>query len=167
MPDMRRRSRSEQHEATVDGLFAEPVPDNSVEVNNSTNPPTTVLGFDYGARRIGVAVGSGLTRSARALEVVANGSQGPDWPRLDLLLRRTSRAARAFAAALGERYRLPMHLVDERLSSREAARRFAERRARGETRRKHAQALDAIAAEIIVETWLSASGDGGIDSVAT
>jgi putative holliday junction resolvase len=150
-------------------------------VNNSTNPATTVLGFDYGARRIGAAVGNGLTRSARALEVVANGSHGPDWPRLDLLLRewrpdallvglpltmdgteqQTSRAARAFAAALGERYGLPLYLVDERLSSHEAARRFADRRARGETRRKHAQALDAIAAEIIVETWLSPALDNG------
>ncbi len=152
--------------------------DQLVQVNNSTNPTTTVLGFDYGARRIGVAVGNGLTRSARALEVVANSSQGPDWPRLDLLLRewrpdallvglpltmngteqQNSRAARVFAITLGERYGLALHLVDERLSSHEAARRFADRRARGESRRKHAQALDAIAAEIIVETWLTEKG---------
>jgi putative Holliday junction resolvase len=147
-----------------------------IQVNNSTNNATTVLGFDYGARRIGVAVGNGLTRSARALEVVANGPQGPDWVRLDALLREwlpsallvglpltmegaeqnTSRAARAFAAGLGERYRLPLHMVDERLSSHEASRRFADRRASGQSRRKHAQVLDAVAAEIIVETWLAA-----------
>ena len=48
---------------------------------------TTILGFDYGARRIGVAVGNALTRSARALEVVANSEQGADWRRLDALLR--------------------------------------------------------------------------------
>jgi putative holliday junction resolvase len=161
----------------VSDLFIE----NNTQVNNSTNSPATVLGFDYGARRIGVAVGNGLTRSARALEVVTNGSQGPDWQRLDLLLRewrpeallvglpltmegteqQTSRAARGFAAALEKRYSVALHLVDERLSSREAAQRFADRRARGETRRKHAQALDAIAAEIIIETWLSVAGDGG------
>ncbi len=154
-------------------------------MTGTQNAPTTVLGFDYGTRRIGVAVGNGLTRSARALEVVANGGQGADWTRLDLIMRewrpdalliglpltmdgaeqQISRAARAFAGALGERYRLAVHLVDERLSSHEAARRFAERRAHGETRRKHAQALDAIAAEIIVETWLSAAGDGSLVSV--
>ncbi|MDR3389179.1 MAG: Holliday junction resolvase RuvX [Rudaea sp.] len=139
------------------------------------------MGFDYGARRIGVAVGNGLTRNARALEVIANGGHGPDWRRLDLLLREwrpaallvglpltmdgteqpTSIAARAFAAALSERYGVAMHLVDERLSSHEAARRFADRRARGESRRKHAQTLDAVAAEIIIETWLSAAPPGG------
>ena len=148
-----------------------------IQVDNCTNT-TTVLGFDYGARRIGVAVGNGLTRAARALEVVTNGLQGPDWLRLDTLLRewrpdallvglpltmkgaeqQTSRAARAFAAALGERYRVPLHLVDERLSSMEAARRFADRRASGQSRRKDAQTLDAIAAEIIVETWLTEKG---------
>jgi putative Holliday junction resolvase len=152
--------------------------DDYIQVNNSTNPSTTVLGFDFGTRRIGVAVGNCLTRGARALEVVANGMQGPDWPRLDVLLRewqpaallvglpltmegqeqQTSRAARAFATALGARYRLPLHLVDERLTSIEAASRFADRRASGQTRRKHAQALDAVAAEIIVETWLAEKG---------
>ena len=147
-------------------------------VNNSINSTTTVLGFNYGARRIGVAVGNDLTRGASALEVITNGAHGPDWPRLDTLLRewkpdallvglpltmegaeqQTSRAARAFAAALGERYSVPLHLVDERLSSIEAARRFADRRASGQTRRKHAQSLDAVAAEIIVETWLAENG---------
>jgi RNase H-fold protein (predicted Holliday junction resolvase) len=53
------------------------------------------------------------------------------------------------------------------LSSHEAARRFADRRARGETRRKHAQTLDAVAAEIIVETWLTAASDGDAAHIST
>jgi putative Holliday junction resolvase len=65
-----------------------------------------------------------------------------------------SRAAREFAANLEQRYRVPVILVDERHSSQEAARRFAARRAGGTARRKHAAALDAVAAEIIVERWL-------------
>lgn len=139
---------------------------------------TTVLGFDYGARRIGVAVGNALTGSARALEVIANGTQGPDWTRVAGLVRewrpqmllvglpltmngeeqKNSAAARAFAAQLKERYNLPAAHVDERLSSVEAAQRFAQRRAGGSARRKHAQALDSIAAEVIVEQWLRDSG---------
>lgn len=135
---------------------------------------STALGFDYGARRIGVAVGNALTGTARALEVIANGAQGPDWPRVDALMRewqpqillvglpltmegeeqKNSAAARAFAARLDEKYKLPTQLVDERLSSREAAHRFAQRRAGGQARRKHAAALDAVAAEIIIEQWL-------------
>src|SRR6185369_5543567 len=136
--------------------------------------PTTVLGFDFGTRRIGIAVGNMISRSARALEVLANGERGPDWARLEALLREwrpdallvglpltvndseqvTSRAARSFAAELETRYRLPVTFVDERHSSREAAQRFAERRAGGSAKRKHAAALDAEAAAIIVERWL-------------
>jgi len=136
--------------------------------------PTTVIGFDYGARRIGAALGNRISASARALEVVANGAGGPNWQRIDALLREwrpdallvglpltldsgeqaNSQAARAFAAALHARSKLPVLLVDERLSSREAAQRFAARRASGEAKRKHAAALDAVAAEVIVEQWL-------------
>lgn len=135
---------------------------------------TTVLGFDYGARRIGVAVGNRVTASARALDVVGNGANGPDWARIAALLREwrpdallvglpltldageqaNSQNARAFADALHERHGLPVTLVDERLTSRAASDRFAERRAGGTAKRKHAAALDAIAAEIIVEQWL-------------
>ena len=138
------------------------------------SPATTVIGFDFGARRIGAAIGNVISRSARAVDVVANSETGPDWPRLDALLRewrpdallvglplmlddseqRASRAARAFADELQERYRLPVMLVDERHSSQEAARRFAARRAGGAAKRKHAAALDSVAAEIIVERWL-------------
>lgn len=135
---------------------------------------TTVIGFDYGARRIGIAVGNAITNSARALDVLANGERGPDWQRLDALLREwrpdallvglpltlddgeqvTSRAARTFAGELQTRYGLPVQLVDERHSSQEAAQRFAARRAGGTAKRKDAAALDAVAAEIIVERWL-------------
>ncbi|MFT3791347.1 MAG: Holliday junction resolvase RuvX [Rudaea sp.] len=138
---------------------------------------TVVLGFDYGARRIGVAVGNRVTASARALEVVGNGANGPDFARIAALLREwrpdallvglpltldsgeqaNSRNARAFAEALRERHALPVDLVDERLTSHAASERFAERRAGGTARRKHVAALDAIAAEVIVEQWLRES----------
>jgi putative Holliday junction resolvase len=140
----------------------------------SAPPATTIMGFDYGARRIGVAVGNAVTRSARALEVVANGERGPDWSRLEALLRewrpdllvvglplhlddgeqRITRSARAFASELESRQQRPVQLVDERHSSQEAAARFAARRAGGTARRKDAAALDAVAAEIILERWL-------------
>ena len=110
----------------------------------------------------------------RALSVVGNGDNGVDWPRVAAVVRdwrpnvllvglplmldgseqANSRTARAFAAELGERYKLPVHLVDERLSSVEASQRFAERRASGQARRKNANELDAIAAQVIIETWL-------------
>ena len=68
--------------------------------------------------------------------------------------QKNSKAARAFAAQLGERCKLTTQLVDGRLSSREAGTRFAQRRASGAARRKHAATIDAVAAEISVEQWL-------------
>lgn len=134
-----------------------------------------VLGFDYGSRLIGVALGNRLTRAARPLGVVANGGAGPDWERIDRWIREwqpealvvglpltldgeeqpASRGARAFAAALAKRCTAPLHLVDERRSSIEAARRFAQRRAAGVAKKKHAADIDAVAAEVITETWLA------------
>jgi putative Holliday junction resolvase len=136
--------------------------------------PTTVLGFDFGTRRIGVAYGQRVTGTARALAVVANGAQ-PDWAHLDQLVRDwrpdalvvglpltldgaeqdASRRARRFGAALGERYRLPVHEQDERLSSVEASARFAAARRQGTRRQKHAELLDAMAAQVIVESFLA------------
>ena len=139
----------------------------------------TVLGFDVGARRIGVAVGSAFGHGARALAVVDVHAQGPDWAAIDQLQREwrpdglvvgdpmtldggdqpIRRKARAFATALHARYALPVVLVDERSSSIEAAQRFAAERAQGRKRRRDAAALDAVAAAVIVERWLAAPQD--------
>lgn len=138
-----------------------------------------VLGFDFGQRLLGVAVGNHLTASARALTVVRVRDGLPLWPELDPLLKEwqpnalivglpltlqgteqsITRAARRFAACIGERYALPVHLVDERHTSQEAARRFAAERAAGLKRRRDAQTLDAVAAAVILEAWLA--GDRG------
>ncbi len=140
---------------------------------------STVMGFDVGSRRIGVAVGSAFGVGGRALAVVDVHAHGPDWVALDRLNRewrpdglvvgdpmtleggdQPIRArAHAFAHELHARYRLPVVLVDERSSSIEAAQRFASDRAQGRKRRRDAEALDAVAAAIIVERWLAAPDD--------
>ena len=139
----------------------------------------TVLGFDVGARRIGVAVGSAFGHGARALAVVDVHAHGPDWNEIDRLRREwrpdgfvvgdpmtldggdqpIRKFARAFAGELRTRYALPVVMVDERASSIEAAQRFADARADGRKRRRDADALDAMAAAIIVERWLAAPQD--------
>jgi putative holliday junction resolvase len=139
----------------------------------------TVLGFDVGARRIGVAVGSAIGHGARALAVVDVHGQGPDWPAIDRLHKEwrpdgfvvgdpltldggdqpIRRFAHAFAHQLQARYSLPVVLVDERSSSIEAAQRFAADRAQGRRRRRDADALDAVAAAVIIERWLAAPQD--------
>lgn len=140
---------------------------------------STVLGFDVGSRRIGVAIGSAYGVGARALAVVDVRGDGPDWAALDRLQREwrphglivgdpltldgddqpNRKRAQAFARQLLQRYRLPVLLVDERSSSVEAARRFATERAEGRKRRRDAANLDAVAAAVIIERWLSAPGD--------
>ena len=134
-----------------------------------------VLGFDVGSRLTGVAIGNRLTATARALDVVAMRDGQPDWNRLDALQREwqpdtvvvglpltlegteqpASRRARAFASQLGQRYGLPVQLIDERHSSREAAQRFAAGRAAGLRRRRDAAGIDAEAAAVILERWLA------------
>ena len=61
-----------------------------------------------------------------------------------------------------QRTQLPVVMVDERNSSQEAARRFAEERAVGKRRRRDAELLDAVAAAIIVDRWLAAPGDATV-----
>lgn len=148
------------------------MPDPSVP---AASPPADgiVLGFDVGARRIGVAVGSALG-GARAVAVVDVHEAGPDWKAVDRLHAEwrprglvvgdpmtldggdqpIRRFARAFANELRTRYRLPVVMVDERASSIEAAQRFARDRAAGNRRRRDAAALDAVAAAVIIERWL-------------
>jgi putative Holliday junction resolvase len=135
-----------------------------------------VLGFDYGTRWIGVAVGNRLT-GARPLLTIAHGGAAPPWRAIEQLVadwqpvalvvglpldrdggeQAMSRAARGFARQLGERHGLPVHTIDERHTSQEANRRFAARRAAGNARRKDAAGLDALAAQVILESWLAES----------
>jgi putative Holliday junction resolvase len=136
---------------------------------------SVVLGFDYGLRRIGVAVGQRVTGTASAIAVLRNSDQGPDWAACDALHKTwrpqalivglplgrdghdqpMTHAARGFARLLEERYRLPVYLVDERYTSRAADAEFVEARRAGTARRKDAAMLDAQAARRIVEQWLS------------
>jgi len=142
----------------------------------------TVLGFDVGMRRIGVAVGSALSLGARAVAVVdvhGHPAVDVDWPVIDRLHREwcpvglivgdpmtldggdqpIRHQAHRFARALATRYQLPVVLMDERSSSLEAAHRFAGERAAGQRRRRDAVSLDALAAAIIIERWLHAPAD--------
>ena len=157
----------------VDPIKPDPVNSSSIRLEG------TVLGFDVGARRIGVAVGSVFGHGARALAVIDVHANGPDWNAIDRLRKEwrpdglvvgdpmtldggdqpIRQRAHAFARELRARYHLPVVLVDERNSSIEAAQRFASDRAEGRRKRRDAAALDAVAAAVIVERWLAAPRD--------
>lgn len=123
----------------------------------------TLLGFDYGTKHIGVAVGQALTRTATPLETVAVKHHKPDWNRIAHLIAEwqpealvvgmpynddgsehaVTRAARRFGQQLKAQYKLPVHAMDERLSS-SAARELAG---------SH-QDIDKISAQLILQSWL-------------
>lgn len=145
----------------------------------------TALGFDVGAKRIGVAVGNGFSGTAREVAVVDMREDVADWAAVDRIVRewrpealvvgdprtpgedgRTSdvtqpsrQRAHRFAREALDRYRIPVWLVDERMSSIDAAARFAQGRAAGARRKGEARNLDAVAAAIILERWLGAPDD--------
>lgn len=134
-------------------------------------PEGVFLGFDFGFKRIGVAIGQQLTCSANPLPTLAAQSGAPDWEKVQKLISQwqplalivglptcidekelyTTGAAKAFARQLGKRFSLPVHLVDERLSTVEARERLF---ARGGYRKLKNTEIDGIAACIILEQWL-------------
>jgi putative holliday junction resolvase len=139
----------------------------------------TVLAFDFGLKRIGIAAGDSVTRAATPKAAAVSGSHGPDWEALARVVRdyRPARLvvgapynadgsegaltarARAFAAELERRFALPVHLVDERFSSLEATAQLSARRASGERRRRVQRAdIDSAAAAVILGRWFAGEG---------
>jgi len=136
----------------------------------------TIMAFDYGSKRIGVAIGQQLTATTRSLDTVAVRQNKPDWDHISRLLKEwqpdllliglpltedggeqeMSIAARRFANRLNGRYQLPVELVDERYSSMEAEELAINARRNGRLKKaKVKQAVDQIAAELIIQTWLA------------
>ena len=130
----------------------------------------TILAFDFGTRRIGVAVGNALTRVAHALTTIdgevsaarfkAIASLIDEW-RPDLLVvgrplhadgsehEMTARAER-FARQLAGRFGLDVTRVDERFTTLAADSELAGAGVRGRRRRA---ARDAVAAQLILQSW--------------
>jgi putative Holliday junction resolvase len=136
------------------------------------------LAFDYGRARIGVACGDTITQRARPLGVVDAHQGQPQWPQCERYIKDYAPAAlivglpynmdgssgalepdvQEFAKALRLRFNLTVHLVDERLSSKEAEDRLRQVRQTGErTRRVRHGDVDAMAACVLLEQWLNAA----------
>ncbi len=127
-----------------------------------------VLGFDYGTRKIGVAVGQTITATATALETLLPVKNKPDWQRISQLIDEwkpdalivglplnvddtetdATAPAKRFSRQLEGRYRLPVVMTDERFTSFEARDRLGHKA-------KRIEEYDAVAAKLIIETWLS------------
>ena len=125
----------------------------------------TVISFDFGTYWIGVAVGQTLTRQATPLHAI----KSSDWAAIEKLIgdwqpqlfvvglplnmhgeaQEITRRAQRFARQLEGRFHLPVRLVDERLTTREAYLIAIENQ-----RKKSKTEIDCLAAALITESWL-------------
>jgi putative pre-16S rRNA nuclease len=143
------------------------------------HPVHTVLAFDFGLKRIGLAAGDTLTATASPLPAVAVLQSGPDWTSIERTVRAVhprllvvgapynadgtpgslAPAARRFASELEKRFGLAVNMVDERWSSLEANEALKARRASGERRKRiRREDIDSAAAAVILQRWFAGEG---------
>lgn len=133
-----------------------------------------VLGIDYGAQRIGVAISDELKLIAQGLETIEYMGEAALMEAIKGLVRkhevelvivgyplslkgratRRSEAVRAFAGRLKASVGLPVELVDERLSSVQAERIIREA---GLSPSRHRPLVDKLSATLLLQGWLEQS----------
>ncbi|HZS25586.1 MAG TPA: Holliday junction resolvase RuvX [Candidatus Angelobacter sp.] len=132
-----------------------------------------ILAIDYGTRRMGLAVSDPLGITAQGLETLERKNKRADFGRLERTIREyqvreivlgnplrmsgeestLSKKVAEFAGELRQRFQLPVHLWDERLSSAEANRVLREAEL---SIKKRAQAVDRMAAVLILQSFMQA-----------
>ncbi len=138
-------------------------------------PDVAVLAFDHGQKRIGVAIGQTLTATASPLQILTARDGKPNWDEVQQLVRQwqaeclvvglplredgesqeNTHLARRFGNQLAGRTGLVVHWVDERFTSRSAEQRRRELRRAGAIGRNSSRHDDAVAAQLILEHWLT------------
>ncbi|MDR2678676.1 MAG: Holliday junction resolvase RuvX [Zoogloeaceae bacterium] len=136
----------------------------------------TVLAFDFGEKRTGVAVGETALGQAHPLTVLHAGDEAARLAAIEILIREwqpeglvvgrpahvdgaahlMTGLAHAFAEALAARFRLPVAEADERLTSLDAQTRLRET---GRSAKAAKPFLDAVAAQLILQTWFDTFHD--------
>ncbi|MEI6736936.1 MAG: Holliday junction resolvase RuvX [Pseudomonadota bacterium] len=135
------------------------------------NPHATIMSFDFGEKRIGVAIGNMTIGVANALTTIHAESNADRLTAVSLLVRDWQPAqfvigepahlngephpiahlAKKFGNRLKENFKLPVAYVNEYLSSTEAAVLLAEKGIKG---RNQKAKIDAVAAQVILQSWL-------------
>lgn len=139
-----------------------------------------LLGFDYGTKQIGVAVGQLITGQARELCILKAQNGVPDWQKVEALIREwqpdaivvglplnmdgtpsaMSERAEKFARRLNGRFNLPVHMQDERLTTYEAK---GQRLSEGQRGSYRDNPVDALAAALLLESWLASYSENQIN----
>ncbi|MBL1321368.1 MAG: Holliday junction resolvase RuvX [Methylophaga sp.] len=132
----------------------------------------TLLGFDYGLKNIGVAVGQDLTQTANPLTVIKARDGIPNWDDIEALItewqptllivglplnmdgteQKMTKAARKFGNRLSGRFQIAVEWQDERLSTFEALEQLG---IRSKLQSKNRDDVDRISAQLILQSWLN------------
>lgn len=133
----------------------------------------TILAFDYGEKRIGIAIGDTLLKLAHPLQTVAAEDNATKFARIGEVIKEWQPAllvvglpmslegeahamtalAQKFAQRLEGRFQLPVAMMDERLTSAEASQSLAQAGVRGRSQKQH---LDQVAAQTILQSFFDA-----------
>lgn len=139
-------------------------------------PSQTFLGFDFGTKSLGIAVGQTITQTAQPLTTLKMQAGQPNWVLLDPVVKEwqphglivglalqpdgshsnTSKLAYAFGQQLAQRYQQPVYYIEERLTS--VAARSACQSRQSKTKAQKTE-IDRISAAIILESWLNSAKD--------
>ena len=132
----------------------------------------TLCAFDFGTKRIGVAVGQTITKTASPLPVLSAKDGIPNWQEIDNILaqwkpqalvigipvnkdyddRQLEYAAKKFGRRLKHRFSLPVFGIDEHLTSFAAKQALYEYGGESSLRKN---SIDSIAATLILESWFN------------
>ena len=131
-----------------------------------------VIGFDFGLKRIGVAIGQTITQTATPVDIVNSKDGKPDWQHISQIFEQwqpsailvglpmrlngeqqaLTQPARKFGQRLSGRYNRPIYYIEEQLSSVEARTRV--KNSSHNTPHNTSPQIDDHAAQIILQNWL-------------
>jgi len=144
---------------------------NSTQVARDANQPLRILALDFGSKNIGLAVSDELGVTAQGLPTLRRSNKRNDLDHLRRVIRQygiyemvmglplrmsgsegiQSEKVQAFAEELRRKFKLPVHLFDERLTSVEANRLLRET---DMSIRRRAEVVDQLAAVLILQSFL-------------
>ena len=136
------------------------------------NNSRTILGFDFGLKNIGVAIGQELTNTANALTVIKAQNGKPNWNNIEKLINEwkpqlfvvglplnmdgteqtMTFASRKFGNRLNGRFEIPVEWQDELLSTYDAIDYLG---VHSKLQAKNRDDVDRISAQLILQSWLN------------
>jgi len=175
MPDDSNSHPSNNLVNKLSNNLADNQPNNKPDEQPDTSNITSVLGFDYGKKRIGVASGQTITHTATPQITLKQLNGNPDWSSIAAQIKQwqpqalivgmpyhldgnknaMTQAVEEFCNGLKKRYKLPLFIVDERHSSAQAEEVLKQNIKIGQHNKDE---IDKMAAAVIVQRWLDTLG---------